>query len=178
MKPSLATATVALSALLAAMELGGSFYEALVVYPAWSTSPPASLALLQGSNGVDSAPFWIAIHVALEIALVTALALNWRARRRRTLVLAGLGIHILMRAWTFAYFVPEITQFMATPPQGPYSSELAARVSWWGHLGWARRALIAATSVLALLALIAPAGTGEPAGPNDRVRHRERAAIG
>ena len=68
--------TVFLAALLAAMKLGANFYEALVVYPAWSSSPPASLALLQRPKGVDSAPFRIAIHVALEIALLAALALS------------------------------------------------------------------------------------------------------
>jgi hypothetical protein len=159
-KIKLAALTVFLAALLAAMELGGSFYEALVVYPAWSSSPPASLARLQGPNGVDSAPFWIAIHVALEVALIAALALNWRERRRRTLILVGLGVHVLMRAWTFWYFVPEITQFMITPPDGPSSPELAARVSLWGTLGWVRRALIATYSVVLLLALMMPAGTG------------------
>lgn len=157
MKTKLATATLFLAALLATMALGGSFYEALVVYPAWSASPPASLALIQGPNPADSTLFWIAIHVGFEIALLATLALNWRSPARRTLLLAGLGVHIVVRAWTFAYFVPEVLDFMATPPNGPYSPELAARVSQWGILGWARRALIAATSVLVLLALIAPA---------------------
>jgi hypothetical protein len=177
-KTKLATVALFLAALLAAMALGGSFYEALVVYPAWSAAPPASLALLQGPHAVDSAGFWILVHVAFEIALVAALALNWRAPRRRTLLLAGLGVHIVMRAWTFLYFVPEITHFMAAAPGGPYSPELAARVSLWGTLGWARRALIAATSLLVLLALITPAGAGEPAGSEGRDRQRERATIG
>lgn len=119
MKTKLATVTVFFAALLAAMGLGGSFYEALVVYPTWSASPAASLALLQGPNAVDSTRFWILVHVSFEIALVAALALNWRAPRRRTLLLAGLGAHIVMRAWTFAYFVPEVLEFMATPPDRP-----------------------------------------------------------
>ena len=177
MKIKLGTVTVFLAALLAAVALGGSFYEALVVYPVWSSSPPASLAVLQGPNAVDSTRFWILVHVSFEIAVVAALALNWRAPRRRTLILAGLGVHIVMRAWTFLYFVPEITEFTATPPDGPFSAELAARVSLWGTLGWARRALIAATSVLVLLALIAPAGEGEPADSLGRRRDQERAAM-
>jgi hypothetical protein len=178
MKAKLATVVLFLAGFLAAMELGGSFYEGLVVYPAWGSSPPASLALLQGANGVDSAPFWIAIHVSLEIALIAALALNWRAPRRRTLILVGLGIHILVRAWTFLYFVPEIAHFMAIPPEGPFSPELAARVSRWETLGWARRALIAATGVVLLLALMTPAGEGKPAAFRERRHDCERTAIG
>ena len=178
MKTKLATITLFVAALLAAMALGGSFYEALVVYPAWSASPPASLALLQGPNALDSTRFWLLVHVAFEIALVGALALNWRAPRRLPLLLTGLATHIVMRAWTFMYFVPEITAFMAIPPEGPFSPELAARASLWGTLGWIRRALIAATGVLVLLVLITPAGERDPAAARGPRRAQEPAAIG
>src|SRR5690606_29935442 len=63
------TVTLFVAALLSAMALGGSFYEALVVYPAWSASPPASLAVLQGPYAVDSTRFWTLVHVSFEIAL-------------------------------------------------------------------------------------------------------------
>jgi hypothetical protein len=167
-KTRLATVAVFLAALLAAMDLGGSFYEALVVYPAWSSSAPASLALIQGPNGVDSAPFWIGIHLALEIALIAALALNWRAPRRRTLILVGLGIHPLVRAWSFLYFVPEIGQFMAASPEGPYSPELAARVKLWGSLGWVRQGFIAVSGIVLLVALMTPALDDEVAAFRER----------
>jgi len=172
-KAQFGTGIVFMAALLAAMALGGSFYEALVVYPAWSASPPASLAVLQGPHAVDSTLFWILVHVTFEITLVAALALNWRAPRRRTLLLIGLGVHLMMRAWTFAYFVPEILAFTNTPPGGPFSPELAARVSLWGTLGWLRRALIAATSVLVLVALTTPANQGEPEVCRERPRPDE-----
>jgi hypothetical protein len=148
--------TLLLTTLVAAMEVGGSLYEALVVYPAWSAAPPATLALLQGPNSLQSTPFWIPIHVTLEILLVVALALNWRAPRRRTLILAGLGVHVLVRVWTFLYFVPEIMAFTTTATDGAYSTELAARVAMWGALGWLRRALIVLDSVLLLLVLTQP----------------------
>jgi hypothetical protein len=159
-KAKAGTGTVFMAALLAAMALGGSFYEALVVYPAWSAFPPASFAVIQGPNATDSTSFWILVHVTFEIALVAALALNWRAPQRRTLLLIGLGVHLVMRAWTFVYFVPEILAFMSIPPEGPSSAELAARARLWGALGWVRRVLIAATSVLVLLAHMAPAEQG------------------
>jgi len=159
-KARLGTGTVFIATLLAAMALGGSFYEALVVYPAWSAIPPASFAVIQGPNAADSTPFWILVHVTFEAVLLAALALNWRAPQRRTLLLIGLGIHVVMRAWTFVYFVPEILAFMSIPPEGPSSPELAARARLWGALGWVRRVLIAATSALVLLALMAPAEQG------------------
>ena len=178
MKRKLAAVTLFLAALLGAMQLGGSLYEALVVYPAWSASPPASLALLQGPNPVDSAPFWILIHVSFELALLAALALNWRAKRRRALLLGGLGVHLLMRAWTFLYFVPEVLRFMDTPPAGPFSPELAAAVGLWGALGWIRRALITTTAVLVLLALTRPAGDDESGAARASGRDREPVAVG
>ena len=178
MKSKLPTAAVFLAAILAAMALGGSFYEALVVNPAWSASPPASLALLQGPHALDSARFWILAHVSFELALAAALAFNWRAARRRTLLLTGLGVHALMRAWTFLYFVPEITQFATIPPESPLSPELAARVSLWAILGWARRALIAATGLAVLLALMTPADGRKPSATPKRRRARRRATIG
>lgn len=70
-----------------------------------------------------------------------------------------------VRLWTFAYFVRVILAFAATPPGGAWSPELAARVDRWGELGWLRRALIAATSLLVLLAPLAPA---PPDGPSVR----------
>jgi hypothetical protein len=117
-------------------------------------------------------------HVSLEIASVAALALNWRTPRRRTLILAGLGVRVLVRVWTFLYFVPEITQFMVTPRDGPFSPELAARVSLWGTLGWVRRALIAAISIILLLALPMPAREDDSAASRERRRGLERAATG
>lgn len=172
MKSKLATPALLLVALLAAMELGGSFYEALVVYPAWSASPPASLALLQGSNSLQSTPFWIPIHVGLEILLVVALVLNWGMQRRRSLILLGLGIHVVVRIWTFLYFVPEIMAFSSIPTDGAYAPELAARVAMWGTLGWLRRMLIALDSVVLLLALARPISTA--AQPDPAVVHESR----
>jgi hypothetical protein len=175
-KAQIRTGTVFIATLMAAMALGGSFYEALVVYPAWSVSPPASLAVLQGPHAVDSTLFWILVHVTFETALVTGLALNWRSPRRRTLLLAGLAVHVVMRAWTFAYFVPEILAFTNTPPEGPFSPELAARTRLWGALGWVRRVMIAATSVLVLAALTTPVNQDEQKACRERPRSDEARA--
>jgi hypothetical protein len=84
------------------------------------------------------------------------------------LILVGLGVHLLVRAWTFLYFVPEIGQFMAASPEGPYSPELAARVNLWGSLGWVRRGLIAASGIVLLLALMTPALGDEVAAFRER----------
>jgi hypothetical protein len=178
-RAKLATVSLFIASLLAAMELGGSLYEALVVYPAWSASPPATLALLQGPNSVNSTPFWIPIHVSLEIMLAVALALNWRARARRNLVLLGIGIHMLVRVWTFMYFIPEILAFTSIAPNGPYSGELVACTELWGQLGWIRRALIGLDSVLLLLALMRPGPLSSAnALAEPRERHPEHALAG
>jgi hypothetical protein len=178
MRIKLATPALFLASVLASIELGGSLYEGLVVFPAWSSSPPASLALIQEPDGLDLVAFWIPVHLVLTIAMIAALVLNWRVPQRRMLILAGLGVYILMRAWTFLYFVPEITQFMSVPPEGQFSPELAARVSLWGTLGWIRRALIAVVSVVLLLALTSPASEGQLGASQERRQDHESMTIG
>lgn len=178
MQRRLADAILILTTLLSGIELGGGIYEGLVIFPAWSAAPPASFALLQGPDGLQVARFWLPLHILLTLALVPTLVLNWRSPRRRALVLVGLAGYLLMRATTFAYFLPELTAFLATPPDGPYSAALAARAARWGALSAVRVAVIAGLALVLLLAAAAPfAGRGRAATMPAR-RAPGRATVG
>ncbi|MCI0569452.1 MAG: hypothetical protein L0Y66_01745 [Myxococcaceae bacterium] len=98
------------SALLLAFEVGGGFYEHLVLDWAW----PSNLALIQPQNGgVNRAPFWIVVHTLLSFSLLGALWSNWRNTLLRKRLVWTLGIHVALRAWTFAYFIPAALRFEA-----------------------------------------------------------------
>ena len=96
--------------LLLAFEVGGGIYEHLVLDQAW----PSNLALIQPSHGgANRAPFWIVVHTLLTITLLAALWASWRHATLRRRVSWTLGIHVALRAWTFAYFIPAALRFEA-----------------------------------------------------------------
>jgi hypothetical protein len=98
------------AALLLAFEVGGGIYEHLVLDQAW----PSNLALIQpGRGGVNRAPFWIVVHTLLTVTLLAALWASWRSATLRRRVAWTLGIHVALRAWTFAYFIPAALRFEA-----------------------------------------------------------------
>lgn len=96
--------------LLLAFEVGGGIYEHLVLDMAW----PANLALIQPEHGgVHRAPFWMVVHTLLTVVLLVALWACWRSATLRPRVSWALGIHLALRAWTFAYFIPAALRFEA-----------------------------------------------------------------
>lgn len=98
------------AALLLAFEVGGGVYEHLVLDRAW----PANLALIQPEHGgAHRAPFWMIVHTLLTITLVAALWASWRDATLRRRLAWTLGIHLALRVWTFAYFIPAALRFEA-----------------------------------------------------------------
>ena len=105
-----------LSALLLGAEVGGGVYEHLVLDRAW----PSNLALSQsGQGGVDRSLFWIAIHSSLLLALLGALWATWREAALRKRVAWALGLHLAMRTWSFAYFIPAALRFESATTVDP-----------------------------------------------------------
>lgn len=91
-------------------QLGGSFYEHLVIDRIW----PANPTLIQpGQGGVDRKVFWIPMHGVVTLALPLALWAAWRVPGARTWLLIALGLYLVIRIWTFAYFIPAVARFEA-----------------------------------------------------------------
>lgn len=154
-----------LAILAAGVDLGGSIYEHALVFPLWSAEPPRSFALIQPERGgLTLTHFWIPVHGAVTLALIATLALHWRARRERKLIAFAFAAYLAMRAWTFAYFIPEISAFMATPPDSD-ASGLVERAARWGMLSHGRTLLVLLMSGCLIAAAV----------PSLRAR-RERAA--
>jgi hypothetical protein len=160
MKNKFALLTLFITILLFGVLNGGGLFEEIVVAPVWSASPPASFSLIQEPNGLTLTNFWIPFHISANIFLIIALVLNWQYIKRRNYLLAVLGLYIVIRVATFAYFAPEIIAFENIPAEGPFSPELADRAEQWTTLSRLRGVGEIGINILLLLALIQP-GTRE-----------------
>ena len=117
-------------------ELGGSLYEYLVVDSVW----PANLALIQPAHGgMDRKRFWMPLHGVLTLALPLALWACWSMPAVRPGLLTAAGLYVVLRGWTFAYFIPRVLQF----ERGTLTDPANAR-------SWVRWSLLRAPLLIAL----------------------------
>lgn len=99
---------VAATIVLGAIAIGGGVYETLLIDRAW----PAKRDIIQPQHGgIRRALFWGPVHIMFELALVASLWATWSNPFQRDCVAAALGIHVITRAWSFAYFIPRALQF-------------------------------------------------------------------
>lgn len=124
-----------------ALAIGGGIYEGFVINPQWSQNLPQSLSLVQEGTGIPLQKFWIPVHILITLSILLALALNWRNPVKRTLILIAIGSYIVMRVWSFAYFIPEMLSFQKIALTGVADNELIARVQKWTTLTWWREPL-------------------------------------
>src|SRR5690606_6001930 len=99
-----------------ALAVGGGFYESIIINPQWSAQPPATFSLIRQDTGMPLPKSCIPAHIAITILMIAALAFNWRMPARRALVLVALGSYVVMRVWSFAYFIPEMLAFQNVDP--------------------------------------------------------------
>jgi len=128
---SFATWVVVLLGFSMAAALGGGLYEQIVLVPLWSASPPSSFVTIQPGTGVPLQNFWVPVHVVITVSFILSLILNWRRSEARRLLLVSLCSYVVMRAWSFWYFIPEMLAFQRVPLDSPQSVELARRVDSW-----------------------------------------------
>lgn len=103
-------------------ELGGSLYEYVVVDTVW----PVNVALIQpGNGGMDRKRFWAPLHGVLTLALPLSLWACWSEPDVRSWLVAAIALYIVIRGWTFAYFIPLALKF----EQG-VTVELAKAKTW------------------------------------------------
>jgi hypothetical protein len=153
MRAVLAQWSLILLCFLFAVAIGGGFYESVVLTPLWSRSPPVSFSVLQPGTGVPFQRFWIPVHAAITLFIILALVLCWRDLLVRRLLLIALGSYIVMRAWSFMFFIPEMLAFQKVPLDSAPSPELTARVSRWTTWTWFRVPLDIISFLCSLLAL-------------------------
>jgi hypothetical protein len=136
-----------------AVALGGGFYEGVVLTPLWSSQPPASFTLIHPGEGVPLQTFWIPVHGVISFFALLSLWLGWHRREVRWRVVVGLTAYIVMRVWSFAFFIPELLEFQSLATDAIPSDDLTRRVEQWTTLTWLRLPLDAIAVVAFSLAL-------------------------
>jgi hypothetical protein len=153
MKETLAKWSLILLCFSMAAAIGGGLFEHIVLVPLWSKSPPSSFSIIQPETGVPLQNFWIPVHAAITLFVITSLILTWKEKKVRSLLLIGLGSYIVMRVWSFIFFIREMLAFQKVPLDSSPSPELSARVASWIHWTWLREPLDIITFLCFLLAL-------------------------
>ena len=138
---NLSNLSLMLAIFASAVAVGGGIFEMSVLVPQWAKNPPASFATIQEGTGVPLQRFWIPVHIAITITLLLTVIVNWSRPTQSTLILAGIGCYVIMRAWSGFYFIPEMLAFQKIPLESASTAELTERVIRWGKLTWLREPL-------------------------------------
>ena len=138
--------------------LGGIAYAHIVYFPVYLSALPDSAVVVNGPYGMNEAIFWMIIHPLLVLSLIVALALNWRFKPRRKLILISFAAYLAMLVVSQLYFIPELRAFRLSPESSLSPAEWLARGQRWQILSWLRGAVCYAAFIPLLLALSKPAG--------------------
>jgi len=157
-KAALANGSVFLVTLAMGVMAGGGLPYQLLLSAGLST-PSTTFTMIHPPFSDTSNVFIITMNSLMEWLLIpAALFLNWHIPKRRTLIVIAAAAFYAMRVWSYIYFVPNIFEFGALPPDGPFSAEVVERFRMWVNLNWLRIALQEVlTYLLFLLAAFVPA---------------------
>ena len=161
----LGTYTLFLAVILWGILLGGIAYSHLVYFPVYLSALPDSAVVVNGPYGLSEGVFWMIIHPLLILSLIVALALNWKSRSRRKLILISFAVYIPVLAISWVYFIPELGAFQHSPESSVSSVEWLARGRLWQRLSWIRGAIMCVGILPLLLALTKPNSMSLIAGP-------------
>src|ERR1041384_1504118 len=90
---------------------GAQIFETLVFVPKWVSSPPDHFKLLLDGKGTSLKTFWIVFHSVHEVTFILAILFCWKIDPVRNWLVALFVVHFAVRAWTLAYFAPNIMDF-------------------------------------------------------------------
>jgi hypothetical protein len=157
-RAALANASVFLITLAMGLMAGGGLPYQLLLSAGLST-PSTTFTIVHPPFAGTSNLFIITMNSLMEWLLIpAALFLNWHIPKRRTLIVIAAAAFYAMRVWSYVYFVPNIFEFGALPPDGPFSAEIVEQFRMWVNLSWLRFAIQdALTYLLLLLAAFVPA---------------------
>lgn len=153
----LGTYSLFLAVILWGTLLGGIAYSHLVYFPVYLSALPDSAVIVNGPYGLHEAIFWMTIHPLLILSLIVALALNWKFKPRRKLILISLAIYLLVLVVSQIYFIPELGAFARSPQSTLSPAEWLARGQRWQRLSWIRGGIMYTAILPLLLALTKPA---------------------
>jgi hypothetical protein len=132
---------------------GAQIFETVLIVPAWSAAPPASLAMFQGEFRLDFKAFWIVFHSLHELTFIMALVFVWRLKVVREWVLALLIVHVAVRVWTVVYFAPTIIGFQGMPYSATIDPALVEKAALWRNMNVVRVMLFVSVNCALLLSV-------------------------
>jgi hypothetical protein len=157
-RAALANGSMFLVTLAMGLMAGGGLPYQLLLSAGLST-PSTTFTMIHPPFSDTSNVFIITMNSLMEWLLIpAALFCNWHIPKRRTLIVIAAAAFYVMRVWSYIYFVPNIFEFGALPPDGPFSAEVVERFRMWVNLNWIRIAFQEVlTYLLFLLAAFVPA---------------------
>jgi hypothetical protein len=157
-RAALANASVFFATLGAGLMAGGALHQQMLLSAGLGT-PSTTFTIVHPPFGGSFSLFIITMNSLMEWLLMpVALFCNWHIPKRRTFIVIAAAAFYAMRVWSYIYFVPNIFEFGALPPDGPFSAEVVERFRMWVNLSWLRFAIQdALTYLLFLLAAFVPA---------------------
>lgn len=108
MSHTAATFACLLLSLTGAVRLGASLYEISIVDPVWPSKP---VLIQPGSGGIDRKRFWITANSLFELALLISFLVSWPISGVPQRLLVAAVPYVIMRGWSFAYFIPAAHHF-------------------------------------------------------------------
>ena len=102
------------SIFLMGIMFGGVVYSHIVYFPVYLSSLPAS-SVLVSPYALHEERFWLLIHPLAILSLIVSLALNWKIRARRKLIVIPPVVYSVAIVVTALYFVPELRAFHDSP---------------------------------------------------------------
>lgn len=165
---------LALSSLCLAMgaSIGGGLYEGWILTPLWSQNLPQNLWMIQPESGTSQSGvgleiFWMPVHGVITLSVLLAMVLCFKQRKTRALLFWGFASYLVMRTWSFAYFIPEMIAFQKIDVSAALDPSWVERVERWTTLTWWRMPLdlLSAGSFIAALraAIVSHGQLGEGA---------------
>ncbi|MGN7823663.1 transposase [Chitinophaga sp. 22536] len=126
---------------------GAQIFETLVFVPKWAVAPPDNFKLLLDGRGASLKNFWIVFHSLHEVTFILAIIFCWKIDFARNWLLVLFAIHFAVRAWTLAFFAPNIINFQQIAETQAVVKDLAARTARWQLLNYIRVAIFMAVSI-------------------------------
>ncbi len=142
----------ALTCLSFSVIIGAAIYEHIALWPAAFSEPPKSLSVFQGPYRLNAGAFWQSVHPVTLLLFVITLILNWRASRRKNVLIALVGYVFILIA-TFIYFVPELLELTGMPYSDTVDPSLQDRGSLWITLSLVRGGILIILAFNLLLGL-------------------------
>lgn len=161
-KLGVGTYTLMLSIILWGVLLGGIVYSHIVYFPVYLSALPDSAVLVTGKYALDESRFWLLIHPLAVLSLIISMAVNWKNKFRRKMIVTPLAVYLLVLVCTSLYFIPELMAFHDSAQSNISTAEWLARGNKWQYLSWTRGTIMFACIVPLLLGLAKPTSETGP----------------